>query len=63
MHAVTTDVEPLMDVEQLAAYLRVHANSVYRLVRSKRIPHVRMSRKTIRFRKADIDRWLSEQGS
>jgi excisionase family DNA binding protein len=32
--------------------------SIYSLVHAKEIPHIRISRRTVRFRRADLERWL-----
>lgn len=35
--------------------------TLYALVHDRRIPHVRLSRRLVRFRRADLDRWMSER--
>ena len=50
----------LWNVGDVAAYLNLPVSSVYRMTGKKariRIPHVRIGGK-LRFRQADIDRWL-----
>jgi excisionase family DNA binding protein len=50
----------LWSIEDVAAYLRVPVNSVYKMTAQKArtpIPHVKIGGR-LRFRKADIDRWL-----
>lgn len=54
------DNRGLWDIEEVAAYLKVPVNSIYKMTARKArtpIPHVRLSGR-LRFRKADIDRWL-----
>src|SRR5687768_1887654 len=57
----TATPEPLLVVSEVAAYLQVSTHSVYKMTARKasiRIPHIRIGGK-LRFRKADIDRWLT----
>jgi putative molybdopterin biosynthesis protein len=49
----------IMTVHEVAEYLRVSEAKVYRLVKERRIPVVRIG-KTWRFRKDLLDNWLSE---
>lgn len=57
----TTDLEERSDailtVEELAAYLKVNAQTVYRRFRAGELPGVRVGR-SIRFPKAVVDAWL-----
>lgn len=51
----------LWDVTDVAAYLRIPVSSIYKMTARKaavRIPHIRIGG-ALRFRKADIDRWLT----
>ena len=48
----------LMDVKELAKYLGLVEQTVYRMVSRGEIPAVRLGR-TIRFRKSTIDKWLN----
>lgn len=52
--------EALWDVHQVAAYLHIPVSSIYKMTARQplvRIPHIRIGGK-LRFRRADIDRWL-----
>lgn len=52
--------DTLWSVEDVAAYLRVPVSSVYKMTARTartRIPHMKIGGR-LRFRKADIDRWL-----
>jgi excisionase family DNA binding protein len=52
--------ERLWGLEEVAEYLQLPASSVYKMTSAKRgalIPHVKLGGR-LRFRKADIDRWL-----
>ncbi len=48
-----------MDVDGVAEYLGLAPSTIYDKVRQLEIPHSRIGN-LIRFRKADIDRWLGE---
>ncbi|HXO20932.1 MAG TPA: helix-turn-helix domain-containing protein [Thermoanaerobaculia bacterium] len=52
--------ERLWGLEEVAAYLALPPSSVYKMTSAKRgalIPHLKLGGR-LRFRKADIDRWL-----
>lgn len=49
--------EPLLDASEAARLLRVPRSTVYELVRSRGLPHVRVGR-TLRFTRADLGRWI-----
>lgn len=58
-----SDVLPdtLWTLSDVAAYLRIPTNSIYKMTARKArqpIPHLRISGR-LRFRRADIDEWLS----
>lgn len=55
----TPDFPDVMTVEQLAAYLQLNPQVVYRHVRDGRIPVSRIGQ-TLRFPKSVIDAWLRE---
>lgn len=38
----------------------LNRKQLYHLVREQRIPHIRISARTVRFRRNDVVRWLSE---
>jgi excisionase family DNA binding protein len=48
----------LLTVEDLAVWFRVRKRKVYDLVRNDGLPFLRMGR-FLRFRRADVDLWLS----
>ena len=50
--------DDLINADQLAKILGVSRHYVYRLVQRDNLPHVRISRKCIRFRRADVGSWL-----
>ncbi len=49
----------IMTVPEVARYLRVHAITVYRMIRQGELPAIRVGRGW-RFKKEDIERWLQE---
>jgi len=52
----------VLDVPESAAYLAVTSGTVYRLVRSGELAHVRIGR-SVRFRVVDLDAYLEERTS
>jgi excisionase family DNA binding protein len=54
------NVSRLLTVEEVALMLNTHPQTVYRLVYRKMIPFIRKKGIGIRFRKEDIERWLTE---
>ena len=49
-----------LEVKEVADYLGVSSDLIYRLVREKAIPHFRLGRRVL-FKKEIIDRWIEEQ--
>ena len=54
------DAKKIMTVDEVANYLRVHPSTVYRMLKKKEIPAVRVGRDW-RFTVEDIDRWRNNQ--
>jgi len=52
--------EPLLDANEAARLLRVPRSTLYELVRSRGLPHVRIGRRGLRFARADLARWIGE---
>jgi excisionase family DNA binding protein len=52
--------EAFLTTEEVLEYLQVNLRTVYRLIKAGKIPAVRVGRQW-RFRKADIDAWLTSQ--
>ena len=57
----TTVLEPLWDARQLAQRLGIHRTRLYYLVRTGRIPHLRVGR-VVRFDPAAIASWCKAGG-
>ncbi len=49
----------VLTIDELSAYLKIPKSSLYKLVRSGKIPSQKIGRHW-RFRKETIDRWLDE---
>ena len=56
----TSDPSSVMTVKEVADYLRVNQRTVYRLAVDKRLPAFKVGA-TWRFRRAEIDAWISAQ--
>lgn len=52
--------ERLLTVEEVAEQLNVCTSYIYRLTHLKRIPYIRLG-KYVRFKPADIDRWIESR--
>ena len=50
----------ILTIEELAGYLRLKPQTIYKWVQGNRIPAAKLG-KEWRFRKSTIDRWLDEQ--
>jgi len=50
----------LLDVHDIARYLKVQRSTIYSLTETKQIPHYRVGRQ-IRFKKPEIEKWLEER--
>ena len=54
------DMEPMMTIDEVAAYMQVSRFTVYRLVKEHAIPGTKIGRQW-RFQKEDIDQWVRAQ--
>jgi excisionase family DNA binding protein len=52
--------EPLLDANETARLLHVPRSTLYELVRSRGLPHVRIGRRGLRFTRTDLARWIGE---
>jgi len=52
--------EPLLDANEAAQLLRVPRSTLYELVRSRGLPHVRIGDRGLRFTRSDLESWVSE---
>jgi excisionase family DNA binding protein len=51
--------EPLLNATEAARLLKVPRSTLYELVRSRGLPHVRVGR-SLRFTRADLGQWVNE---
>jgi excisionase family DNA binding protein len=51
--------EPLLDAREAAKLLHVPRSTLYELVRSRGLPHVKVGR-GLRFTRADLARWVAD---
>ncbi len=52
----------LIGYKDAAALLGLPIGTVYALVSQRRIPHVRLGRRLVRFRRRDLQLWIQERG-
>jgi len=52
--------EPLLDASEAAKLLHVPRSTLYELVRSRGLPHVRIGDRGLRFTRADLARWVGQ---
>ena len=52
--------EAFLTTEEVLEYLQINLRTVYRLIKAGKIPAIRVGRQW-RFRKADLDAWLTSQ--
>ena len=51
--------QSLMTYGEVAALLKMPIGTLYALVHQKRIPHVRLGRRLVRFRRSDVETLLT----
>jgi len=49
----------VMDIRQVAQYMNVSEGTIYNMVALYDLPQFRLTNKCVRFRRSDVDRWLS----
>jgi len=52
--------EPLLDAGEAARLLRVPRSTLYELVRTRGLPHVRIGDRGLRFTRQDLETWVME---
>jgi excisionase family DNA binding protein len=52
--------ESLMTADEAAQFLHVPRSTLYELVRSRGLPHVRIGERGLRFARADLGDWIAE---
>lgn len=53
-------IEPLLDAREAAKLLHVPRSTLYELVRSRGLPHVKVGQRGMRFSRVDLARWVGE---
>lgn len=53
--------DALMTEDEVAAMLRVEPRTVRLWRQTRGLPFIRLSRKVVRFRRADVEAWLARQ--
>ena len=58
------NIEPrLLTTQQVAEYMNIPLSTIYAMVQRKQIPFKRFGKKSIRFDRQEIDKWIDEQYS
>jgi excisionase family DNA binding protein len=52
--------EPLLDAREAAKLLHVPRSTLYELVRSRGLPHVRIGDRGLRFTRSGLQTWIAE---
>jgi len=50
--------QPLLDAEEAAQLLRIPRSTLYELVRSRGLPHVRIGDRGLRFTRDGLEEWV-----
>jgi excisionase family DNA binding protein len=63
-HREPTDTDslsqPLLTADEAARLLHIPRSTVYELVRSRGLPHVRIGERGMRFARSDLEDWVAE---
>lgn len=51
--------QPLLDADEAARLLHVPRSTLYELVRSRGLPHVRIGERGLRFTRPDLEEWIA----
>lgn len=51
----------LLTYKQASGFLQIQLGTLYSLVSQRRIPHIRLSNRMVRFRRSDIEKWIANQ--
>lgn len=51
----------LLNYDEACQFLGLKRGTMYALVSQRRIPHVRLGRRLVRFSKAELERWVAER--
>ena len=59
MKRLSSDIPPVLTVNDLARYLKVHPGTIYRLLKAGKLPGFRVG-SDWRLSKEEVERWLVE---
>ncbi|HEY3353786.1 MAG TPA: helix-turn-helix domain-containing protein [Polyangia bacterium] len=54
------DDPEVLNYPQTAAFCGFRLGTLYSLVSRKRIPHLRLGKRLVRFRRSELEKWLDE---
>ena len=57
---MSDQLDEILTIDEVAAYLKAGKRTVYRLAADKKIPAFKLGG-TWRFRKADLEQWIAQQ--
>ena len=54
------DYQEFMDLQEVADYLKIHINTLYKLIRLEEnpLPTIQISERILRIKKSELDEWL-----
>ena len=52
---------PLLTYSQAASFLNIKPGTLYAMVSQGRIPHVRLSKRMVRFDRSELRRWVESR--
>ena len=58
---VSTQPDEHFSPKQLATFMGVPIGTVYSMVCKRQIPHLRLSKRLVRFSRAEIEKWMRER--
>lgn len=53
-------IKRFMSYQELSEEVGININTLYSMVKKKKIPHQRLSLRLVRFDRIEIDKWLDE---
>lgn len=59
MESIQALDEPLLSANEAAQLLHVPRSTLYELVRSRGLPHVRIGERGLRFTRAGLEEWIA----
>lgn len=51
---------PLLTADEAARLLHIPRSTLYELVRSRGLPHVRIGDRALRFKRSDLEEWIAQ---